>query len=51
MKTKLTKERLKELKMREDKLRKIVLSSRSGTTILDLSEQHAEEIADVLSEM
>jgi hypothetical protein len=50
MKTKRTNERARELKMQEEKLRKIVLSSRSGAIIpdLDLSEQHAADIANVL---
>ena len=50
MKTKLTKEQLKE---RGSEVKKIVLSSRSGAIIrnLDLSEQHAEDIANVLAHM
>lgn len=53
MKTKLKKERVNELEMREQKVRNIVLSSRSGAIIpdLELSEQHAGEIANVLGYM
>jgi hypothetical protein len=53
MKTKLTNERLKELRRRQEKLRKIVLSSPYGTTIRgqELTEEEVEVIANLLSGM
>ena len=53
MKTKLKKGRVNGLEMREQEVRNIVLSSRSGAIIpdLELSEQHAGEIANVLEYM